>query len=191
MKNPVIGFAFDDKAVAAQEAANAQAAKMVVEITKETEANIRALVAQAIREGIPPYDAAAAIHDMIGLTSAQGQAAMKYRKELVNAGLPLQKVNDKVERYAEELLTTRAETIARSEIMDALNTGQSEAWAQAQEAGFLSENATKVWIITPVEKLCPECEAMDGQTVPIDQEFPDGDPPLHPNCRCTTGIGRP
>jgi SPP1 gp7 family putative phage head morphogenesis protein len=190
-KNPVIDFRFDDKAAAAQAAAERQAAQMVVEITKETEANIRSLISQALREGIPPYEAAEAIQDMIGLTSAQGQAALKYRQQLVKNGLTPEQVNAKTEKYADELLTLRAETIARSEIMDALNTGQDEAWKQAQEEGLLSENATKVWITTPDELLCPICEPLDGQTVPIGDEFPDGDPPAHPNCRCTIGIEHP
>jgi hypothetical protein len=25
---------------------------------------------------------------------------------------------------------------------------------------------------------------MNGEKVAIDEEFPEGDPPLHPNCRC-------
>lgn len=186
-----IDFKFDDKAEAAQEVAERQAASMVTNITKETEANIRNLIAKAIREGIPPYDAAHAIQKMIGLTAAQGQAAMNYRKELINNGLTLAQVNRKVEDYADELLEERALTIARSEIMDALNTGQDEAWQQAQDEGFLSEEATKEWITTPDETLCPECDAMDGQSVPVGEEFKDGDPPLHPNCRCTVGIGKP
>lgn len=75
--------------------------------------------------------------------------------------------------------------------MGALNTGQNEAWAQAQDEGILSADATKEWITTPDELTCPECEPMDGKTVPLQSEFPEGDPPLHPNCRCTLGIGRP
>jgi hypothetical protein len=66
-----------------------------------------------------------------------------------------------------------------------LNTGQSEAWRQAQDTGFLSEDAEKEWIAADP---CDECAEFEGTTVPIDEEFPDGDPPLHPNCRCTTGI---
>lgn len=186
----MIEFRFDDKAEEAQRVAEHQAAKMVVEISKETEANIRALIAQAIREGVPPYEAAAAIHDLVGLTAAQGQAALKYRRELVASGLAPAKVNVKVEQYADELLDRRAETIARSEIMDALNTGQAEAWTQAQDEGVLSDEATKVWITTPLET-CKYCEEMEGEEVSVAEDFPDGDPPLHPNCRCTTGIGRP
>lgn len=186
-----VRFTFNDKAPDARKAAEDNAASMVTDISAETEANIRSLIADAIESKLSPYEAAQEIHDLIGLTAAQGQAAQKYRDELEASGLTADKVEAKVEEYADELLTARAETIARTEIMEALNAGQDAAWAQAQEAGLLSEDAEKEWITTPDETLCPECNDMDGETVPIGQEFPDGDPPLHPNCRCTVGISTP
>lgn len=186
-----IVFDFDTEDEDAIAAALEQAGAMITGITDETEAAIRSMIGEAIREGVPPYDAARAISSMIGLTSAQGQAALKYRKQLIDNGLTLTKVNEKVDEYADELLGERANTIARTEIMDALNAGQDEAWLQAQADGYLSPDATKEWITTPDDALCDECEAMDGHTVAIGDDFAEGDPPLHPNCRCTTGIAEP
>lgn len=85
---------------------------------------------------------------------------------------------------------SRAETIARTEIMTAANEGQRMGWDASVEAGLLPEDAKKTWIATEVGA-CPECEALDGETVGLDEEYPNdgGDgPPLHPNCRCTEGI---
>lgn len=87
----------------------------------------------------------------------------------------------------------RAETIARTETMRASNEGQLEAWDQAKEAGLLTGNEKKEWIVTPDDRLCPVCEPMDGVTVGLDELFDvDGDqidgPPAHPNCRCTIGL---
>lgn len=83
----------------------------------------------------------------------------------------------------------RADLIARTEIMSAANEGQRQAWDQAVDEGLLSETAQRVWIAT--EDACPECDALDGETAPLDDDYPgeggDG-PPLHPNCRCTEGI---
>jgi hypothetical protein len=186
----MIDFSFDDKAEEAQAAAEEIAAKMVKEITVETEANIRNLIIQAIREGKSPYEAAIEIRDLIGLTAAQGQAVKKYRQQLIDAGLSSAKVEEKVEAYANELLAVRAENIARNEIMDALNEGQSQAWRQAQDEGVLSDKATKEWILS--EDACPLCEeAAQQEPVPISSEFRGGDPPLHPRCRCTIGIASP
>jgi hypothetical protein len=191
LANPYIDFRFDGKTPEAVKAAEESAAKMIKDITEETEQNIRNLIASAIRDGIPPYDAARMISSMIGLTAKQGQAAMKYREQLIEDGLSLDTVNEKVDEYSDKLLSDRGETIARTEIMDALNNGQDVVWQQAQDEGLLSKNATKEWIVTPDDALCPQCEAYDGETVPIGDDFEDGDPPLHPNCRCTIAIGEP
>jgi len=185
-----ITFRFDDTAESAVKAAEKMAAQKIVEITDETEKNIRNLIAEAIRDGIPPYDAARTIVPMIGLTSAQGQAALKYRKELIDNGLTLEKVNEKTDKYADELLKSRADSIARTEILDALNTGQDEAWQQAQDKGLLSDNATKEVILT--DDACDECVAIAAEgPVPIGDDFSEDGPPFHPRCRCTTAISTP
>lgn len=81
----------------------------------------------------------------------------------------------------------RANMIARTEIMDAANEGLAQGWDQAQEAGLLGSDAKKVWIAT--SGCCDECDEVDGEEVPLDEDFSVGDdPPLHPNCRCTMGI---
>lgn len=89
---------------------------------------------------------------------------------------------------------SRAETIARTETMRASNEGQREAWDQAVEDGLLTGNEKQEWIVTPDDRLCPECEPFDGVTADLDGTFVAEDgtesdgPPLHPNCRCTVGL---
>jgi len=186
----VIKFRFDDKATAAVKAAEKMAAKMVVEISKETEKNIRNLIATAIRTGISPADAARAIRPLIGLTSAQGQSVLKYREQLIESGLNREAVDKKVDRYADEKLRERADNIARTEILDALNTGQEKAWEQAQEAGLLSAEATKEVILA--SDPCEICQGIaDEGPVPLDNDFSEEGPPFHPRCRCTIAIGTP
>lgn len=181
---------FDDTAEGAAKIADDIAAKLVTQITDETERAIRNAIAQAIRDGIPPYDAARMIVPMIGLRSDQVQAAMKYREELIDNGLSIDKVNEKVDAYSDELLSSRADSIARTEIMDALNAGQDEAFQQAQDDGLLSDNATKEIVLT--DDACDECVAIaDDGPIPIADSFPDDGPPFHPNCRCTIAIAEP
>lgn len=184
-------YRFDGDLPDAVKAAKARAAKMVTEISKETERAIRNAIALAIKNGTPPLQAAKEIRELIGLTSAQAQAVLKFREQMKKQGLTQAKIDAAAEKYSTRLLKDRAESIARTEIMDALNAGQQAAWEQAQAEGLLSPNATKEWIVTPDDLLCPECGAMDGKRVPLDEDFEDGDPPLHPNCRCTMGIGAP
>lgn len=88
----------------------------------------------------------------------------------------------------------RAETIARTETMTASNEGQREAWGQAVDDGLLTGNETRVWIVTDDDRLCDECDALDGAEAELDGNFTSdtGDEydgaPAHPNCRCTEGL---
>ncbi len=84
----------------------------------------------------------------------------------------------------------RAEVIARTESMRAVHEGQRQEWEQAVEDGLLTGNERRVWIATEVGA-CPECEALDNERADLDGTYPGGveGPPLHPNCRCTEGIG--
>lgn len=190
MPKKLIDFRFDDKAEAAVAEAEKMAGALITEITDETEKNIRNLIATAISDGIPVYEAARTIVPLIGLTSAQGQAVLKYRETLINNGLTLEKVNDSVDSYAEELLNKRADNIARTEILDALNSGQDAAWQQAQDDGLLSQEATKELILS--DDACPICvDIADEGPIPIGDDWSEDGPPFHPQCRCTEGISAP
>lgn len=85
----------------------------------------------------------------------------------------------------------RADLIAKTELMDAANSGQREAWAQAVEEGLLTGLEMREWIATDDPSLCDHCDRLDGQLAELDGDYPDGGgigPPLHPRCRCTEGI---
>jgi len=69
---------------------------------------------------------------------------------------------------------TRMELIARTETM--------RAHAQGQRKFYSAVGVRRLeWMTTGDERMCPECEALDGKVYPID-EFPPQ--PKHPNCRC-------
>lgn len=188
-----ITFGFDGKNKRAQRVAKRQAGKLVKEVSAETEAAIRAVIVRSIRDGIPPYDAARLIKSTIGLTTRQAMAAMNFREELINEGLTIDAVDRRTARYADRKLRERSEAIARTEIMTALNTGAEEARNQAVERGLLSEDAKKVWVTGLDERVCPICEPLNGETVPIGQPFNVGGdlldaPPAHIQCRCTVAV---
>jgi len=82
----------------------------------------------------------------------------------------------------------RARLIARTETMMAANEGQKQMWQQAKNKGLIEDWQKITWIVTPDEKLCSVCEPYDGTQVAVGEEFDEGGPPLHPNCRCTVGL---
>ena len=185
-KRGKLGFAFNGKNEAAQKAAAKAAAKMVTRATGEQRAAVRQLIVASIRDGVAPHDAARQIRSVVGLNARQAASVKAYRADLLlRSGLPVSRVTQLVERFAAKKLAERAEGIARYEIMNALHRGAEEVWRQAVADGFVSETARKRWMVTHDDKLCPECEAMDGETVPILDDFSQDGPPLHPGgCRC-------
>lgn len=131
------------------------------------------------------------IRPSIGLTERQSTAVMNLANKLYGEGIAEHKIQTQLDRYANKLLNYRAENIARTETMTAMNCGQSEMWRQAGEMGlFEYKKATKTWDVVPDDALCEFCDIMDGQEVGLEEEFDGGDmdnvfePPLHNSCRC-------
>lgn len=74
------------------------------------------------------------------------------------------------------LSESRAEMIARTETAIAAIEGRQETMLEILPDGL------KEWLLA--DDACDECSIYSGVTVPISEEFEEGDPPLHPNCRC-------
>jgi HK97 family phage portal protein len=80
--------------------------------------------------------------------------------------------------------STQAERVTRTEVLTASNNGIEDAYIQS---GVVE---AKEWLTAGDP--CPLCEEYSGKVVELtcdfytgDTEFDDGNPPLHPNCRCT------
>ncbi len=126
------------------------------------------------------------LKSFIGLTKPQENARKVFERGLV--GLSPGKAKRALDRWMAKSLRSRSRTIARTESMDVLNRGINKAWRQGMDEGAIPDGMLKVWILSPDELLCPICSEMQGKTVPANKEFSNGDPPAHPNCRCTTGL---
>jgi hypothetical protein len=68
----------------------------------------------------------------------------------------------------------RAQLIATTETATADIQGNIAGWRASGVVGGRQFNAAP--------DCCDECQAQDGVIVGIDEEFPEGDAPLHPNC---------
>lgn len=180
------GLTFNAKLPRAERAAQANAARLVTNVSQETIVAIRSIIVRSIAEGIPPREAARIIRELVGMNTPQAIAAMTHRQQLIEAGLSLDRVDVLMERYTKKKIRERAMMIARTETIDALTAGQEESWKQARAEGLLDDTAQKEWITTPDDRTCPICAPLDGETVGLDEEFSGGfaRPPAHPRCRC-------
>ena len=168
--------------------------------------------AEAFVDGIEPRVAARQIAEVIGLTPRDAEAVVALRAKLEAAGpgtlvkagkvriripadgIDAELIDLRVSQYAGRLLRARALNIARTETLAAANAGQTELWRAAETSGLLQPGATRVWLVTPDDRLCKECMEMDGQVRGLNQPFTSSggaeidSPPLHSSCRCATGL---
>jgi hypothetical protein len=179
--------------------------KIVQTYMENARENIRSIVTEAVSGKYTPQTAATAIRDSIGLTPQYERAVSNLRLDLIEQGFSGEALETKVDRYANKLLTSRAKTIARTEIVQAEISGQRALWNEAANSGVFSKlTAKRVWQTnheghtnrgnpTP----CPVCEPMDGQEIPFGELYdhpelgsvnifgePLVGPPIHPNCLC-------
>jgi hypothetical protein len=183
-------FGFDrDRPEAALWAAR-EAGALITEVTNGQVSLVRDLVSSAQQGERTTRQVAREVRDSIGLTSDQaGWVSNRWGREFqarISDGMSLAAAEAAADKaaglYYERVLRYRSETIARTEILRAAHEGRREAWSQGVDGGWINPGAQKQWMT--VDDPCPECAAMDGETVAISGEFSVGEPPLHPNCRC-------
>jgi len=110
------------------------------------------------------------------------------RDELRNtlaAGLELGESRDelakRVQALVDDIPAWRSRLIAQSETIRAYSQGS----LQVYRASGVTEK--KEWLDGQANA-CPDCQALDGQIVGLEENFEGGvdAPPLHPGCRCST-----
>lgn len=165
-------------------------AARIVDVTEETRAAVRQLAERAYREGKAPKTIVKEIRQVVGLTRRQETAVENYRHAQLDAEVPPARVDKLVEKYSNKLRKQRAERIARTETIQAMNDGQRASWVTLVEKGLLDPNVwEREWMaIVPNDgRTCVICEGLDGKRAPIGGRY-EGNrvgPPEHPDCRCT------
>lgn len=179
--------------------ANQHAGTLATEVTNSTRAGIRALVATSLAEGRPVRWLARELREVVGLRESQVAAVERFRARLEAQDLADEAVDRRTTRYAQAQLKSRAETIARTETIEASSQGQQRLWEAAADQGLLRRDETvQIWLTTDDDLLDVEvCEPMSDQRVGLDEPFVTMDgaevwrPPAHPNCRCAIGLEFP
>jgi len=110
------------------------------------------------------------IVDIISNGLSNGESVAAIRKE----------ITDTFSTYSK----MQAERITRTEVLRASNLGALDAFIQSDVV------VGKQWLTAGATDECAQYEGkieydLKGNFYHSDNEFQDGDPPLHPNCRCT------
>jgi hypothetical protein len=189
--------------------------KVMTTLTDDVRETTRAFVENGLRDGVGPRTIARDLRAVIGLAPNQEQAVRNFRamleagdrealtralrdkrfdKTLQRAlgadgkGLSAAQIEKMTEAYRKRMIAHNAETIARTASLDAMKLGQHLSWQDAIDKGIVDgSRLKKTWVGVMDSRERPEHVAMEGDTVPWDQPYSNGN--LTPgddtfNCRC-------
>ncbi len=183
-KDRGLELSFDMKDPHFERAVYDQGAFLIREIDMETRRAIQTVIANARRDGLHPRQFAPQIKEMVGLTTRQAVAVENQLNAMLQGGVPPERAQKTADRYSERLRTLRAKTIARTETVRAAAISRRASFDQAARHGlFDPTRAYREWMAVQDDPR-EVCFQLNGTRVPFGQEFPEGDPPVHPNCRC-------
>ncbi len=217
---------FDEVNHVAVARAEANRLELVSGLAEEQRSTLRGIISNGAKEGTNPLELAKEIRGSIGLTPHQSDAVTSYRRALENGdygnalgrelrdarsdrtllaaqrdrkALAPDRIDAMTDKYRENFVTHRAETIARTEALRSANEGADDAIAQAIERGDVDrDELIKTWSSGPRTRYArPDHQKMDDVHVPWKEDFtlPDGSKMKHPgdprggpentiNCRC-------
>lgn len=121
-----------------------------------------------------------AFEGLKGITASMAADLNRILAQALIDGTSVGKVAKQMTDQIDTLTRTRALVLARTEIVHAHAEGQLDAFERlgVKELGIMAE-----WATVGDDKVCPQCEPLEGKTYPIAQAR--GLIPLHPNCRCS------
>jgi hypothetical protein len=165
---------------------------------------VRQSIARGLEQGLAPRTIARGLRDVIGLSPTQESAVANYRRLLEagdrealtrllrdrrfdrtlekalgknGTGLTAERIDRMVEAYRRKSVAMNADTIVTTATKDAYKIAQRESWSAAIDAGIVpSGRLQKTWRhLAGQLHPRPHHEAMDGETVPFDQPYSNGD----------------
>lgn len=132
------------------------------------------------------------------MTEINETTRQKLKDEIIEGleiGESISELQKRIEDVYEDIIKYRSEMIARTESQQWVHEGQIDGW---KESGVVSG---KEWITAYDERTCEDCQDNDGKIIELDEDYyvkgdelPSGaqvdyrdigEPPLHPDCRCT------
>lgn len=171
---------------------------LIVEMEDDQREKVRSIIEQGFLHNRHPLQIAKTVKGSIGLNSRLAKAVdNRFYKLMADPNISVERALELTEQYRQKLLNYRSKMIARTEAMDAINTGRQEMWMQLQDAGALDLDQEKEWLTAGDNRVSKKiCVPMNHQRQLIDQPFTTGDgreimqPTAHPQCRCTVALVR-
>lgn len=170
---------FDTLPVGAISAAEAFRLALVSNITETTRETVTQAISYSLAAGRNPIQTARDFRAAIGLSPTQLSAVYNYRRLLeetspealdrdlrdarsdrsvaraIESGTPLDEaqIDSLTERYRQRMVQWRAQTIARTESLRAINMGEYESILAAHRAGKISPFLRRFWIVSADERV--------------------------------------
>ena len=213
--HPKIGVTFDYLNPKVVEAVKRMDTEMMRGLADSVRETVRTAIHTGLEAGVNPRETARGLRQVLGLAPNQLEAVTNYERSLRGidgAGNPLTRaLRDKrfdatvrkgdltepqiqkmVDAYRRRMVAFNAETQARTATLDALKLGQELSWRDAMDKGFVPSGAlVKQWKGVMDDRERDEHIAMEGETVPFDQPYSNGE--MVPgestyNCRCLSVV---
>lgn len=123
-------------------------ANNVIQVETETREAIRVIIEEALKYGGHPYETAKLIKQYIGLTEKQMKGLFNYKNSLDTTVYTAIEIEKLVNMQFLKFIKMRAETIARTETIDAANQGQLLHWEDMASQGYLDKRFfKKKWFV--------------------------------------------
>jgi SPP1 gp7 family putative phage head morphogenesis protein len=117
--------------------------------------------------------------ELEGITAAMDQKISRILAHGVAEGWGPREIARDISEEIAAISRNRAEVLARTEVISAHAEASLNAY---EEAGIEGVEVEAEWSTAGDDRVCPECEEMEGKTFDLDEA--KGMIPLHPQCRC-------
>jgi hypothetical protein len=206
-----IAVAFDTLNPRVIDAVRKLDSRVINALSDSVRETVRAYVENGLRDGRSARAIAKDLKPLLGLAPNQATAVENYRKALesgtqksldyklrdrrydtrVSAGtMTPEQIDKAVEVYRRKMEQFNAATNAQTAARDSAKLGQHLSWLDAVDKRVVDPGSLfKRWVTVGDDRVRPEHQVMNGEEVPYDNYYSNGD--MVPgessyNCRCTS-----
>ncbi len=187
--------------------------RVVEGLANDVRETVRQHITAGLQAGQGPVTIARGIRPVVGLAPNQADAVRNFRLALEGdptkgspfsrklrdrrfdrtlakgEALTAKQIDTMTNAYRRKWLAFNSQTQAKTFALDAQRQGQRDAWLSAMDDGLVDPNLmTHTWVDSGDGRVRDEHAAMNGETVPINEPYSNGQ--MVPgdsdfNCRCT------